>query len=352
MSRRTIYALTDYKGFFGSKHFSVPYRSGMDKDLLRNCFQSHNFEIEYIQAITIFDSEAHEWAGKYVLYTSSEDPGYFYKSFIEDIVLYLEETGAIVIPSYRFLRANNNKIFMELIRRQSKYEEFKNINTRIYGSLEELFPELGTLAYPLVIKKAEGSMGKNVAMANNRRELLRETKGMTKTGGLKFALKEEIRRIIHKGYKPESKYRHKFIIQELVPGLKNDWKVYVMGDIIYIFYRPVFKKRVFKASGGGYDNYTYGLAANIPEGIFDFASDVYKWLDVPAVSLDIGYDDILKKFYLFEFQAVYFGTAGILQNYSKEYFMRVNSEWEYRENNKTIEEVYSEAVVSYINRKF
>src|SRR5690606_36423969 len=107
-------------------------------------------------------------------------------------VLYLEEIGAIVIPSYRFLRANNNKVFMELIRRQSDHEEFNNLSTRIYGSLDELFPELETLAYPLVVKKAEGSMGKNVAMASNRSELLREIRGMTKTSGWKFSLKEEI----------------------------------------------------------------------------------------------------------------------------------------------------------------
>src|SRR5690606_38551235 len=100
MNRRIIYALTDYRGFFGSKHFAVPYRSGMDKGLLRNCFQSQNIDIEYIKANKIFDLKADEWDGKLVLYTSSEDPGYFYKSFIEDIVLYLEEIGAIVIPSY------------------------------------------------------------------------------------------------------------------------------------------------------------------------------------------------------------------------------------------------------------
>ena len=34
-----IYILTDYKNIFGSKHNATPYRSGMNKKLLKKYFQ-------------------------------------------------------------------------------------------------------------------------------------------------------------------------------------------------------------------------------------------------------------------------------------------------------------------------
>ena len=352
MSKKIIYALTDYRGFFGSKHFANPYRSGMDKGLLRKHFKKQGYNIEYLPLSKVKEFPSNKWVGEFFIYTSSEDPGYYYKGFIEDIVYYLEEAGARVIPSFRFMRANNNKVFMELLRHRLVSEESNQFKTRIFGSLEEVYPELDNFIFPVVVKKAEGSMGKKVTLVKRRDELVSTIRQMTKTGSLKFILKERIRQTIHKGYEPESPYRNKFIIQNYIAGLKNDWKVYVMGDVIYIFYRPIFKKRMFKASGGGYDNYSYGLSANIPEGILDFAFSVFKKLDVPSVSLDIGYDEQQKQFYLFEFQAVYYGTAGMLQHYSKEFFIRVDNAWEVRVNNKIVEEVYAESVTDYINKKF
>jgi len=83
---KKIIALTDYKNRFGSKHFDVPYRSGMDKSLLTKHFNELGFEIEFIQYSTLVNQPSTPKDCIYI-FTSSEDRGYYYKSFIEDVVL-------------------------------------------------------------------------------------------------------------------------------------------------------------------------------------------------------------------------------------------------------------------------
>ena len=69
-----------------------------------------------------------------------------------------------------------------------------------------------------------------------------------------------------------------------------------------------------------------------------------KKLHAPHLSLDIAYDG--KKFYLLEFQCLYFGTAGIL--FSDEFFTNVNDNWITRENSKDIEQTYVYSIVNFI----
>jgi hypothetical protein len=110
--------LTDYHGFFVSKNTAVPYRIGMDKSLLKQRFETFGLEIDFVRFSDIDFRDPEILSNTYV-YTSSEDPGYRYKSYIEDIVLGLEIVGAMVLPPYKFLRANNNKVFMEILRDNS-----------------------------------------------------------------------------------------------------------------------------------------------------------------------------------------------------------------------------------------
>jgi len=339
-----IIALTDYKNKFGSKHFDKPYRSGMDKELLRKEFEKLNFSIDFIK----FTKLKNIYKDFYYIYTSSEDYGYHYKSFIEDQILNLESLGCNVIPSYKYLRANNNKVFMELLRTSTNDVELLSVKSHVFGTYEEFVENIDSFSFPIIVKKSEGASGKGVYKADNVAQLKKIVKKVAKSKNIYHDIKEIGRTFKHKGYLKESKYRSKFIIQNMIPNLKNDWKVYFFMDKIYIFYRPILKNRVFKASGGGYENYTYGLDANIPEGIFDFVEKVMSYFEVPHASLDIAFDG--SKFHLLEIQFLYFGTAGI--PYSKGYFIKHNNNWEFIENKMTIEEVYAQSISKYINNHF
>lgn len=343
-----IYLLTDYKGHFGSKYNSEPYRSGMRKELLNKYFLSFGYKCQFVNFHTI-DFKYSDFKDKIILYTSQEDVGYHYKDFIEDIIYGLELGGAKVLPPYKFLRANNNKVFMEILRDQLQSDIFKTIESNYFGCLEEIEELVDNIEFPVVLKSAEGAMSSGVSLAKNKKELLEQAKKISRTKYLKKELWEKGRAYKHKGYITESKYRKKFIIQNYIPDLQNDWKVYVFGDRYYIFYRPIFKHREFKASGGGYPNYYYGNNASIPEGIFDFAQIFFNELNIPNVSIDVAYDN--KQFHLLEFQAVYFGTAGIMKKYSKEYFIKENNSWKDVENEGDIEKVYVESIVNYLSKK-
>lgn len=339
---KSIIALMDYKAKFGSKHFDTPYRSGMDKDRLKYYFNALGFQLEYIYLNDINLSK-NTYQGKDMIYTSSEDIGYKYKSYIEDVIYALELSGANVVPSYKHLRANNNKVFMELMR---EFEGLtNNISAQVFGSMKDLLMYLEDIIYPVVLKTSEGASGTGVSLIKTEKELITKVKQINQREYNKD-LRDYGRSLKHKGYTRESLYRQKFILQEFIPDLQNDWKIYIFGKKLYVFKRPLLKGRGIIASGGGYDNYFYGLEAETPDGLFDFAQEIYNKMNVPHISIDIVFDG--KEFYLIEFQSLYFGTAGI--PYSDGYFTQKNKVWEFVTNKLEIEKVYADSIVQYLEK--
>jgi len=346
MKNKKIIALTDYKNKFGSKHFDKPYRSGMDKKLLADCFNELGFDLQFMQFTKVLNADTIEKDAFYI-YTSSEDINYLYKSFIEDVVFFLEEQNCNMIPSYKFLRANNNKVFMELLRGATNDKSMISIQSQVFGVKEELQAVIKSVKYPVIVKSAEGASGTGVFKALNEQQLLKAVDKIAASKNFFYDMKEIGRTHKHKGYIKESGFRKKFIIQNMIPDLKNDWKVYFFFDKLFIFYRPIFKHRDFRASGGGYDNYLYDEQAPKPEGFFEFVSTVIKNFNVPHASLDIAYDG--KNFHLIEIQFLYFGTAGI--PYSKGYYINNSGQWMFIENKLSIEKVFAESISAFIRSK-
>ena len=79
--------------------------------------------------------------------------------------------------------------------------------------------------------------------------------------------------------------------------------------------------------------------------MLDYCYDVFKKLKVPNLSLDVAFDG--SNFFLIEFQALYFGTAGI--PYSKEYFQKKDNNWVLVKNDYNVESVYVESITKYID---
>lgn len=338
-------ALTDYKGRFGSKHFDHPYRSGMDKDKLKLYFSENDIELSFIPMSTAWIEVAKEF--KYFVYTSSEDEGYRYKSFIEDIVMGLEHQGCIAIPRYPYLRANNNKVFMEFLRNETRDEKLNSIKTQFFGTVEDLVVCKNKFDFPVVVKKSAGASGRGVFKANNFQELIQASKSVSDSKSLFLDFKDWLRSKKHPNYQKDSRNRNKFIVQNLIPDLLNDWKVYWFNGEVYVFYRPILKHRDFIASGGGYDNYLYGEDAPKPDGFFLFVEHVMSHFQGPNASMDIAYDG--QNFHLIEIQFLYFGTAGI--PYSKGYYRRSNDQWLYIEERREIEQVYARSIATFLGNE-
>ena len=334
-----IIAITDYKKNFGSKWNATPYRSGMDKNILKSSFSELNFNIEYI-----IPSEYHKISNQnIVIYTATEDIGFHYKDYLEDVIHYAEQIGALVLPSFKYLRATNNKILMEFIRK-SHLKDVGTLDTKIFGCAEEAFSSIHELQFPQVIKKSAGAMSRGVFLAREKKEFIKIVKQISRTPDLKNDLKDYLRRFKHKNYVQESRFRSKFITQQYIPNLSHDYKILVFGDRYFIFERPV-RKNDFRASGSGNKNYIYGSKVKFPVGIFEFAKQVTQALLVPQLSIDIAYDD--SQFYLMEFQAVYFGTVGFVKS-DGYYTYNDKNELTFKPKNLTLEKAFAESVDYFI----
>lgn len=339
-----IFALTDYKGHFGSKWKSLPYRSGYDLGLLKDYFLKKGFEIEFISFREI-DLHNFDWKNRLVLYTSSEEVGLNYKSFIEDMVLELERRGATLLPGYDFLRANNNKVYMEILRNRLIGTKLSGNKSRYYGTLEELKLDMAEnkIKYPIVIKTAAGAMSRGVYLAKNEVELIKYAKKLSRTVNYKAELKELMRKSKYQGYKHESYYQSKFITQPFIEGLSNDWKILIYGDHYYILKRGI-KENDFRASGSHY-NYKAGSKSEFPIHMLDDVREIYNKLDVPHLSLDYAYDG--KRGYVHEIQAVYFGTSTL--EFCDDYYFYNGENWIVNKQELDQEGEYVHAISHYLN---
>ena len=341
-----IYLLLDYKGDFGNKYMSTPMYSGFNKDLICEYFQKEGFVVHflYLSEVNLRDC----WNHKLVLYTSTEDEGCLYKEYTFDVLYALTLKGATLVPAMPFVKAHHNKVFMEMLRDITDIPEIKSISSAHFGSYEEFNK---TFNHSLdnnnwVLKSAAGASSLGVRLSHNSAELKKCAKELSLSPtSSKLRLKEYGRKIKYDGYQMNSEHRNKFVVQNFIEGLENDWKVLIYKDKYYIVQRPN-RKNDFRASGSGKSKYFFGTDAQIPEGIFDFAKRIYDGFNVPMISLDIAYKD--KQFHLLEMQFVTFGNSG--HYYSKDFFYQKDNSWVAMPNNETIEKIYVDSIVDYIDR--
>ena len=340
-----LYLLTDYKNRFGLKWEASPYRSGYDHASLPECFAKHGYSVEYVPLSEVF-SRSNPWKGKLVLYTSCEEIGDNYKSYIEDIVYGLEEAGAHLLPRAAFLRAHNNKTFMETLRGQLLGEELTGLQTRPFGAIEEFEAaiEAGEIAMPCVLKSAAGAMSRGVTLAHTNEEAIKEAKRLSRTPHIRYEIRDYLRSLKIPGYRRESRYQGKFVVQPLIPDLTADWKVLVYGDQYYVLKRHI-RPGDFRASGS-HLNYLPGRRSEIPDIALGLVEKIYNKLNVPHLSVDVAFDG--KRPYLFEFQAIHFGTS--TQVLCEEYHTRQEDEWVVQQKTFGQEEVFAWSIAHYLSR--
>jgi len=340
---KEIYILSDYNDVFESKHFAIPLASGMDKVLLEKYFKELDYQTKFMTFSQI-DFRSMNLKNKYVLYTSSEDIGYFYKDYIEDIILGLHLHGARVIPDYKYLRANNNKVFMEILRDISKKEELNTIRTHHFGTLDDLQQNYKEDGEKKVFKLAQGARSRGVFLGKSKKDLISIVKKNNRTRDLYYEFKEFYRTIKYKGYKANSKYRKKFIVQDFVENLDNDWKVIIFKDKYYTLFRKN-RPNDFRASGSG----IFSFDEELPEGLLDFSKVVYDFFNVPILSLDIGYNG--KEFFVLEFQMVYFGKT-TCEEAGFHFELDSNHKWKKVKDKINIEKEYAKSIDYHIKKNY
>ena len=342
---RNIYLLTNHRGAFGNKYKAQPYHSGMDKEMLTQYFKAHNYNAVFMSPSEV-DFRDKTYKDSIVLYTTTEDHKEYYKLYIEDIILGLEAIGAKVLPNFIYLKSHHNKVFMEILRDVQDFKPLNNIETQKFGTLEEFQRHFKKGEDDVVVKMASGASSLGVFLGKGYNDLLEKVKNASKTFHFKEDIKERLRKFKHKDYIPVSSHRNKFITQNFIPNLTNDWKILVYFDKYYIFERPV-RDNDFRASGSGKEKYLFGDKACIPDGIFDYAKSIYDKLDSPMLSIDIAYAN--NRFYTLEFQFTGFGTSG--QQLSENYFISKDNKWVPVYKKLDLEYVFAESIVSYLTKE-
>jgi glutathione synthase/RimK-type ligase-like ATP-grasp enzyme len=339
-----IIFIKNYNGIFSSKWAAKPYRSGMDQKVLGENLSRLGHSCQFINYTDIDFRKLDGLKGKAVFYTSSEDEDLFYKSYVEDMIYGLELSGIHVVPGYKYLRAHHNKNFMEILRDLSQNPGVKNIRSSYFGTLEDFNRQKKENQYPLVLKSAFGATGKTVTLLKDSEDATKKVKKFSRSFNLKFELWDRMRALKHKGYIKESKFRRKFITQNLIAGMDRDWKVLVFGEKFYVLERKT-RKNDFRASGSGLISYT----KNLPQGMLDYAKRFSDEQNLPFIGMDVAYNG--KEFSLIEFQALYFGTHTLD---TSPYFFQKNGEgnWECIEKTSILEVEVAEAIHVYINKQF
>lgn len=338
---KKIFMLTDYKNHFGSKYTAKPYRSGMDKNLLVRKSIENGYELVF-EKFSDVSFEIEKYRNNFVVYTSQEDVGGEYKEYIEDIVLGLENIGAITIPSFKYLRAHNNKSFMEIIAKEL-IDNSILLKSFSFGTLEELKAKIDEIKYPVVIKSSSGALSSGVKLAKDKNRLLKEIRKISRSKSLFKELWDFVRSLKYKGYIRESKYRKKFILQSFVPNLENDWKVLIYGNKYYCLKRFV-RNNDFRASGSG----IHEFSKELPAGLLEFSRKIKSFLNLPNISIDVCFNG--NDFFLVEFQALYFGTKTI--EFSEFYYENDGNNFQIIEEKSILENIYMDSVIKYIQRNY
>lgn len=328
--------------------------NSFDLSKLKKYFTEYGFNLIIMQFCDI-DYADNVWHGTPVLYTSLEDPELYYKSFIEDVVLGLEMAGAWLLPCYYYLRAHHNKVFLEVLRKNKGFNAINNIHSTIYGVPSECKARIDSFKFPLVLKPAAGASSTGVTLVNNETELLETIDRISKVNypilSKKVKQLHSFVRRVKRSFRPFSTssnkstlvtYRNKFIVQQFVRDLNNDYKILIYGDKYYVLKRDN-RENDFRASGSGHLSWP----ALLPKGILDYAKEIYDHFDVPYVSLDIANNG--REYFLIEFQFLMFGTFTLEK--SPYYFQKISDEWIKIDGFSEIEKEFVSSVCDYISRK-
>ncbi len=347
---RNLYLLTDSNSKFLISTSGGYYHS-MNLERIVSNFKNYGFSVKVIKYSELkFDDN---FENTYVLYHSSEDPGQFYKRYIEDIIYFLEQKGAIVLPSFKYLKAHHNKGFMELLRYNFKSDDLKTIKTNYFGY--DIDIQNDNFNYPLVVKQCSGSGSSDVYLARNYKELVKYVKKISNAyifNSLflipfyifKNIIKKIMNSLLNKKYLINIyKVNRPYIFQNFIDKMPGDFKVLYFSGKYYSLYRKN-RKNDFRASGSGL---IFEVPDNLIYPLLNFAESVVSEINFPIIGMDIGFDGV--NFHLIEFQMIHIGPITLER--SKYFYSKVNNDWIMFESSSNLEDEFCRSIYEFIISK-
>lgn len=341
-SKNKILILVDYRGQFWLK--SNFKEENFDINLLKDSLKQFGYEVT-VATFSDLDFFTQDYQDTFVIYQSSEDPDSFYKSYIEDCLLSLELKGAILIPNFILFRAHNNKVFMEMLRDVKKESVLHMPRAKYFGTYESYRQYFTNFTETKVFKMSEGAQSKTVFLLKEKKDFTSKVFKHTRSFNFYYWLVDKIKPFLKKKYPnyiQKSHNRKKFILQDFIPGLNEDYKVLVFDRDYFVLKRSV-RENDFRASGSGLLNFTKDL----PEGILEYSKNCFDAFEAPFISLDIAVKEGV--FYLIEFQFVHFGNYTL--EHSSFHYHFEDGKWNLIEEKVILEEKFAESIHNFIVKR-
>jgi len=329
-----LFILTNSSGAIPQKILET---ESISVEVISSYFKSKSVRImifTFDQFITKYVELRNEIRGSFFIYASSQHPAYY--SAIEDILLFIERSGGILIPDFIHFRAHENKYIQELIKTEMN---IPTPESYLISTIEEGHSKIMRLKFPLVAKLASGFGSNFVKLLKNEKEA-----GKYLEDNLTAVVKP--RKNFIKYRKKVNAYRNKhplkvgkIIFQEFIDGIENDWKILIFGNKLF-YLKRYFKDHDFRASGSGnFDNTTAP-----DEKLLEFAMLVKHRLNTPWVSLDIIQKN--DSLYLIEYQCVHFGLYTAMK--SIKHFEYINGKFIEFNGQIDIDKIFAEELYSFI----
>jgi len=329
--------LTDYRGFFRQQ---LGRWESLDKNKMLEIFNKNDISVKEYNFEEVINSNI-ELKNKIIIYTSSQDLEY--KKYIDDVLYYLSKNN-ILIPRYDIFKAHENKGYQEILKKEFGIKSLDNYYLGNLAGVDLL--DKDKLNFPLILKKNEGAGSSNVYKVSTKNKLIQLIKKINKPSNYNiFTLKKYLKKYIFKNkykkeYYKEDIFSGEFILQEFMAGLDDDWKILIFGNKYYFLNRKT-RNNDFRASGSGKFSYI-----DPPKEVLEYANEIFKKLDVPFISLDVGYNG--EECNLIEFQGVHFGPYTLIN--SPWYYEYNNGEWTKINEKSNLEQEYANSYVKYINK--
>lgn len=340
---RLIMFVDDNENFLIQINKKHKYHS-MDVEKLIKEFKKRGYEVEK-RYFSEFDPNGN-YKNIPVLYHITEDAFVLYKSYVEDIINFLEKKGALVLPNCDYARAHHNKVYMEMLRSEFNDDDLKSIKTYFFGNAEEAICAAERMQYPVVIKPASSAGSWGVSLAYDKDEYIDKVKNICKGTfyrNSKDWLKIKIKKILFATNIRKcsiDKYFGKLIVQNFVPNLDGDYKVLYFAGKYYTLKR-LNMDNDFRASGSG-------KLFLVPDeeviGLLNFAKKIVKQIDFSMIGMDIGFDG--NKYHLLEYQMVHMGPYTL--TFSEYYHVENEGEWEKIMGKSDLEEEFARSIDVYI----
>ncbi len=340
MSKKVL-VLVDYKGRLYCPHKGTA--TATDLKSTARLFEKAGY-FQTVQHFEDVDFRQESYKGVPILYQSSQDRGLYYKGYIEDIILGLHLSGAILIPDFLKFRAHHNKVFQEVLRDIGTLSvSAKRLRSFSFGTYESFSRSADSLPYPMVLKPAAGDSSNNVCLVHTPKQALKAAKRLSRTWSLNDVMTNLHYTMTRSGFQPNSYHRRKLIAQEYVPNLDHDFKILAFGGRYFVEKRGI-RSGDFRASGS---NVTRIWPESLPVQILDSAEQLFTTCDVPFASIDILFDG--KNAFLGEVQFLRFGTKPLVE--APHYWKRTKSGWRSIPGDYCWEEELVRAVVWFLKQR-